>query len=96
MNKLVLVSLLFLSSVAHSSAFNAVIPCGSMEEAQELLKQYGEKPMLQMNSSRGESNNTTILFVNPETKTYTLLEKVTDYHYCVVSSGDKLATITSN
>lgn len=43
-----------------------------------------------MASKRNETANSLILFVNSETKTYTLVEKVNELVYCVISTGEEL------
>lgn len=62
------------------------------------LDEYGEKPLLYMASHRkmndGSNENInsypTILFVNPSTGTWSLVEKHTDNVLCIVSIGQQL------
>jgi hypothetical protein len=62
------------------------------------LNDYGEKPLLHMVSHRKlndgaeETINSypTILFVNPNTGTWTLVEKHTENILCVVTIGQQL------
>lgn len=90
MIKLLVTSSLLLSSVAHSAAMRLDVPCGSISEVHNILAEYNEKPMLHMASKRNETANSLILFVNSETKTYTLVEKVNELVYCVISTGEEL------
>lgn len=62
------------------------------------LDEYGEKPMVHMVSHRKINDGTeesinsypTILFVNPNTGTWTLVEKHTENILCVVTIGQQL------
>ena len=62
------------------------------------LDEYGEKPLLHMISHRKINDGTeesinsypTILFVNPNTGTWTLVEKHTENILCVVTIGQQL------
>lgn len=58
----------------------------------ETLEEFGEIPMLQMNSTRetdtGIVTNPTVIFMNPDTKSWTMAEKVERDLYCVIAIGD--------
>ena len=92
-----MVGLVLLSSVAQASSLRLTLPCGSMEEVIKILVKYNEKPMLNMKSTRTQDDQPTqtmvTLFVNPETGTYSLVERVSDTLFCVLSSGEDLRVV---
>jgi hypothetical protein len=66
--------------------------CATERELEEtIVKKFKERPMLVMRTSRElngkEVDLITILFVNPETKSWTLAEKWSENEICVVSVG---------
>jgi len=72
------------------------ITCASFAVINEALEKYGEIPFVSMTAYRMTKNNNVIeipamMFVNPKTKTYTVVEKFNERVYCVVSMGGKLA-----
>ena len=74
------------------------IVCVSEDVLFKSLNGYGEKPMVHMVSHRKINDGTeesinsypTILFVNPNTGTWTLVEKHTENILCVVTIGQQL------
>lgn len=67
--------------------------CGPKDEFFPVIEKYKEKPFVVMNSIReiagvGVVNNKIIIFVNPETKTFTMLEQFSQDLYCVVLVGE--------
>jgi len=93
MKKLVLSILLLASSAVHAQqsptpdAIKLTVPCATQAKVVEVLKEYDERPMLQMVSTRDKEELVTIMFVNPKTLTYTIVEQVNDKVYCVTGSG---------
>lgn len=63
------------------------VPCATVDKVMELLKQYEERPLLQMIAERDKQELVTIMFVNPKTSTYSIVEQVNDKVYCVTGSG---------
>lgn len=75
------------------------LSCASWERINETLEKYGEIPFVNMNAYRALRNNDVmnlpaIMFVNPKTKSYTLVEKFSDQLYCVVSIGEQVSPST--
>jgi len=72
--------------------------CVQAEVVYSSLDEYGEKPMMHMVSQRrtndenGESINSypTIMFVNPNTGTWSLVEKHTENILCIVGIGQQI------
>jgi hypothetical protein len=68
------------------------VVCATEKQIEDtIVKKFKEQPMLVMNTSREingkETNLVTILFVNPQTKTWTLAEQWTETEICVISVG---------
>lgn len=58
----------------------------------ETLATYGELPMMTMMTTReGSEDSATVMFANPETRSWTLVEEIRDDVYCAVSMGQGLA-----
>ena len=90
--KILLSTLLLWVSLSHAQQSVTVlklnVPCASEVTVTELLNKHGETPMLRMTSSRDELSLQAIMFVNPTTHTYTILEQVADNMYCVTGAGE--------
>jgi hypothetical protein len=70
--------------------------CASEAGMSEVLDKYGEIPFATMTAFReipgaGFTNNPMVVFVNPKTKTFTIIEQITKDIYCVVSLGDNIS-----
>jgi len=68
--------------------------CINTQSLYEMIKEHDEKPMLTAISVRMIKNSevplATVLYVNPDTKSWTLVEKIRDDVYCVVGMGDNI------
>ena len=57
-----------------------------------LIEKYKERPMLVMTTSREINGKpttvSTVLFVNPKTRSWTLAEKWGENNYCVIGMGE--------
>lgn len=75
-------------------------PCATEKRVAQALAQFKEKPMLRMSSERttiyGKGNNILIMFVNPETQSYTMIEKLSEDVFCVISVGNGVAPYIPN
>jgi hypothetical protein len=71
--------------------------CIIKDHMARILAEHQEKPMLVGVSVRYVNGNEIsvpmVVFVNPETKSFTIAEKVND-KYCVVALGEKLSPYT--
>lgn len=97
-----LASLALTVGLVHPSIASEVIEvdtklsCVSWDTLNEALNKYGEVPFAKMTAYRALRNNDimnlpTVMFVNPTTKSFTLVEKFSDQLYCVVSMGERLS-----
>jgi hypothetical protein len=83
----------------HGETQVANIPttCATAEALAELLVEYDETPALTMTSVRAskEKNKPTInrslMFINYETKSWTLIERMADNVFCIIGAGDSAA-----
>ena len=68
------------------------VTCVSGRALAETLEEFGEIPFLQMNSTRETDNgivtNPTVIFMNPETRSWTMAERIKRDLYCVIAIGD--------
>ena len=69
------------------------VECGSRSALSAMLKKYDEQPVMVFSSTRMVRQEVAevpaVLFVNPVTTTWSLVEQVLDDVYCVVAQGDK-------
>jgi hypothetical protein len=65
-----------------------------------IIKEYGESAMLTMVSSRDVNGKTvdfaTVMFVNPKTRSWTMVEKWDDKTFCIVGVGGSLSPYKDN
>ena len=65
----------------------------------QTLVEYGEKPALTMTTNRemskGVESFATVLFVNYQTKSWTLVEQYSEDLYCVIGMGNHLTPYQS-
>lgn len=71
------------------------ITCASFAVINEALEKYGEIPFVTMTAYRMSRNQKVVeipavMFVNPKTKTYTVVEQFNEKVYCVVSMGEEV------
>ncbi len=93
---LVLAAALLFSSQAFSqnriSQFAAT--CVNIETLADILKEFQEDPAMTMISIRESNgdfvNNSLVLFINYETKTWTLAEQTQRNRYCVIATGENI------
>jgi len=93
-------SLILFSTVAQSQGrmVEFPIPCIGIVTLSEVLTKHKETPAMIMNSSREVGgkvfDNPTVLFINYETKTWTIAEQITKDTYCVIGMGDAIKPYT--
>lgn len=99
--KKLLVSLLILPVIAFSQTSSDKIEkiplegyCMSGSQLKEVIRNYKEIPVLIMQAHRLQKNgettkHDTVLFLNPQTGTWTLFEEHKEKGYCVVAVGEQ-------
>lgn len=94
--KNLLVSLLLVPALAWSNPNARIdVMCVGANDLAQVLVKYGEKPFVQGIAERDPVGTVImLLFVNPETGSWTLVEKVMSINtYCVINAGDKFKPI---
>jgi hypothetical protein len=75
---------------------NIPILCSTSDVMSKLLTKYDEDPALAMITLRETKekdkprSNTTLLFINYETQSWTLLERMADNVFCIISNGSRI------
>lgn len=101
MNKLLLTSLLNIVCISATHAAVNTQPitakldlvCVSYSDLIGKIKEYAEIPMVRGLSSRGDSIHAIVLYINPVTKSWTLVEKPTDNLYCILGIGENFEAV---
>jgi hypothetical protein len=71
------------------------VVCSTLENVSQILIEYEEEPVLTMVTARESKKgdmipNATVFFMNPKTKSWTLVEQFTKDDYCVIAMGDQV------
>ena len=96
MFKKLLSTLLFLPALAIAQIetvhFESI--CTTSSTIEKTLKKFGEKPFITALGHRqiGDKNvfHSIVIFMNVETKTWSMFEKVDDDSYCIIAVGSKI------
>lgn len=101
MLKKILASLALIVGIIHPSmaseeiVFATEFPCISLEQLSSILERHKEEPFLHGTSSREIAGKIVsipmVIFVNPQTKTWTLIEKYGKDIYCAAGLGRKIS-----
>jgi hypothetical protein len=88
--------LLFSSNViAQNRISQFAATCVNIETLADILKEFQEDPAMTMISIRESNgdfvNNSLVLFINYETRTWTLAEQTQRNRYCVIATGENIA-----
>ena len=81
------------SAWPQSQVINIPTACTTTEALAALLAEYDETPALTMTSVRASkeknksTTNYTLMFINYETKSWTLIERMSDNVFCVIAAG---------
>jgi hypothetical protein len=90
----VVAGLLISSQAAAQNSQRYEALCINIDSLAELVEEFGEDPSLVMTSiretQRGQAEIPTVLFINYETKTWTMVERVTKDRYCVIATGENI------
>jgi hypothetical protein len=109
MNKLIKTLVLAAAGVLSTShaqeevkTVNVPTLCTNSEAMSKLLTDYDEKPALVMVTTRDTEqknkpkSNITLLFINYETKNWTLIERMSKDVFCMISAGEKITPYSEN
>lgn len=93
----ILSTLLFVPALAMAKddeivLFEAI--CADSKTISKTVNEYGELPFLTSTAHRIDRDkkkfNPTFLFLNPQTRSWTMVEKVDDNTYCVIAAGTNM------
>lgn len=77
---------------------NTTIVCTDLEGLYDTVESFGEKAAMTMTHTREMQGEVvavpTVLFINYETKSWTLAEQVTKNFYCILGVGDNIGPYT--
>ena len=90
-------TLLFIPALAMADDSEIVLfeaLCVDLKTISGIVKEYGELPFLTSTGRRVDGNkkkyNPTFLFLNPQSRSWTMVEKVDENNYCVIAAGTKM------
>jgi hypothetical protein len=100
--KKLLATILFMPVIAFSQSneveqLNLPTYCTQIQSLEDMLSQYNELPMLRGKAEREVAGNpiqnTVVVFMNMETKTWTIVEKMIDGRYCILTAGSSFEPV---
>ena len=98
MKNMLFLGLLLFSASAYAQAQSILhVMCFTLKDLAEVLTEFNETPFSIGNVERdgkdGTDTGTVILFVNRETKTWTIAEKHKSGLYCILSGGSNFTIV---
>ena len=92
MKYLILLLALLISLTVNAQTRLLPVECGNLKDLTTVMVEFNEKPFAAGETVRSTNNRTivesvVIFFLNKKTKTWTVVEKISDDLYCVISSG---------
>jgi hypothetical protein len=92
--KTLLAALLMLPAMAVSQETKRVdLPCASLDKIVEVTEKYDELPLLRSSSVRDGAVQVLVIYANMKTGSYTIVERVSDNWFCVLSVGADFQTV---
>jgi hypothetical protein len=98
---LMAVTLIMVSSISQADnvqTLNTTIVCTDLKGLSDTVESFGEKAAMNMTHTREIGGEIvalpTVLFINYETKSWTLAEQVNRNFYCILGVGDNIAPYT--
>jgi hypothetical protein len=84
-----------ISIASDITKFPTEMVCATEKALGSVLDEFGEIPFATMMSMReipvlGVTANSMVMFVNPKTKSYTIVERIGKDLYCVVALGENI------
>ena len=86
------------SSTVQAQVLSMPVFCMPLSELTKLIQQFEEEGMLSGVTTREdekgkETLSPVVIFMNPQTKSWTIVEKVSSDRYCVLAAGGNLKPI---
>lgn len=76
---------------------NVETPCVSLDYITKVTEEFGELPILRADSVRKEGDqhisHVAVLYINMETKSWTMAEKMNDKTYCIIAVGSGMMPV---
>jgi hypothetical protein len=97
--KKMLAGLLMMPAIAFSQANNAEevklnVICVNLQTLEDVLSEFNELPMIRGKSIRSDTTeNPLVLFMNAETKSWTLIERNNSGKYCILAVGEGMEPV---
>jgi hypothetical protein len=96
--KKMLASLLMLPTIAYSQTNNAEevklnVICVTLEVLEQVLSEFEELPIIRGKSIRETTESPMVLFMNSQTKTWTIIERNKSGKYCILAVGENLEPV---
>ena len=98
-------NILILLLLSCSTAFSQIttkleVECLTRKELAEILTEHSEVPFaigttLRIDS-KGAEEGFMILFINPKTQTWTIVEKTSKNYYCILTAGSDFNLVTKS
>lgn len=100
MKKIFATAILLLSATSFAQSSKTIkLECFPLRDIVLELGKYKEVPLLMANSVRPNGNSAEgkalIIFMNKESRSWTIIEKANDEIYCVVALGDHLSPVVN-
>ena len=99
MKKIVLAMLSSMCVYAQAQTAYLPVECGTLKDLTTVLTEYEEKPFATGETKRqtrgSEKTHVVLMFVNSKTGTWTVVEKVGDDKYCVLTGGTNFFVVES-
>lgn len=67
--------------------------CMSLQNMDVLLNEFDELPLIRGKSFRDGNYHSLVVFMNRETKSFTIVEKINDKLYCALSIGENIEPV---
>lgn len=83
------VALFATTAIAEIQTRTVNVECADLKTARQMLKEYNEYPLLKGNISYEKGDTEMMLFMNPETGSWSMMEYI-DGLYCIPVSGGNL------
>jgi hypothetical protein len=95
--KTFLAALLMLPAMAVSQEAKRIdLACVSLKQLVEVTNKYDELPLLRGTSVRNGVTQVLVMYANTETGSFTMVEKVGDDSFCVLSVGGNFQPVPSD
>lgn len=69
------------------------VVCAEYTQVESVIKEYAEIPVAIGLTTRGTTSHPFVLYINPVTGSWTLVEKTPNELYCVMAVGDNFGPV---